>query len=698
MKKFLLVIFLILLISSFAFGASYTKYVKSGGSDVASGDADGTAWATKERVNTFLKTLIADDVAVVSFKEGDTWNNPADEYLGDSVDLPDSTVTFNSYGLGANPVFDTEQQAFFLGSENTSPKDTTNITIKDIKLYGSSSSIQYAIQFYRMKGTFLIDGVDGDGRGDGAVTSDNGAKVVHIYGCSGTVEIKNCNISGFGPASNPDNIYLEKHNAFVIWNNDSEPQLTSFSIHDNNIDSMDADGVHVAGFDGTAVNKGLIYNNDFLDCGENGIDLKENHHVYIYNNTFKRDGWGLENVAGPHIVSHTSTGADMNGDCDDIYIYENYFQKNYAADGYHKAGIGIATTHNSIDIYNNKFKNCEPFIAADYGEPLNIYNNIFIADTALSGYGTNSTVVKAGTSTSTINFINNSIYGHTGSNLRYGILMSTAHVLTAKNNLFYLTESDSYSFHFSSYSPTVDYNTHYVPNATNIIYYNGSNYTSATFSNYKTACGGSEEQNRDPKYSNAASGDLWLASDSNEINAGHANESYPNGLIKTSTFGNGNTVVKELWSLYGSAPERGAFNFVAIDPILSALNPNGSQSCEEDPLPYSQQATTDIPCNCKWHLTDVVYASCSETYDVTGRFTHTDANSKNCESGSITHYTKCQNIYSAANIGNGNNTFEIGGGSPPQYGGSGSMLIISDGSGKIDLGGNKINLIIMPPI
>jgi hypothetical protein len=94
MKKYLFIIFLLL--SSVTQATVY--YVKNGGSDVAAGTSDGTAWATISKVNSV--SFSAGDQ--VLFKRGSTW-------VGESLTPLTSgssgnPIIFGAYDTGADPV------------------------------------------------------------------------------------------------------------------------------------------------------------------------------------------------------------------------------------------------------------------------------------------------------------------------------------------------------------------------------------------------------------------------------------------------------------------------------------------------------------------------------------------------------------------------------------------------------------------
>jgi len=106
-------VFITILLLSLANVISATNYyVKNGGSDVANGLADGTAWATINKVNT---TIAPGDS--VFFKRGDTWR---EQLIPISGTLGDHTY-YGAYGTGVKPLI--------LGSvEKNEESDWTNVS------------------------------------------------------------------------------------------------------------------------------------------------------------------------------------------------------------------------------------------------------------------------------------------------------------------------------------------------------------------------------------------------------------------------------------------------------------------------------------------------------------------------------------------------------------------------------------------
>lgn len=98
MRKALIILFLFISLACQA----ETYYVKNGGSDVAAGTSDATAWAYCPGMTSWAgsATLSAGDS--ILFKRGDTWRMQVINSPGGSVG---NYVYFGVYGSGNNPIF-----------------------------------------------------------------------------------------------------------------------------------------------------------------------------------------------------------------------------------------------------------------------------------------------------------------------------------------------------------------------------------------------------------------------------------------------------------------------------------------------------------------------------------------------------------------------------------------------------------------
>ena len=218
-------------------GYSANYYVKNGGNDHLDGLSDANAWATIHKVNTFAAAHSFRNGDTINFNRGDTWSG--DQAIGmtsygNFVNWGTiNGLTIQDYGSGAKPYINCEtQMAIGINASGVS-----NLTIKNIQIAGAAnwSSNWYfasAIYIYNVTGVTL-DGIDGNGRGDHPQNISGASfQALEIRHCGGNIEVKNCDIHDYGPATNPDPNDTDDTQILVVENYQSGPSGTC-NIHDN---------------------------------------------------------------------------------------------------------------------------------------------------------------------------------------------------------------------------------------------------------------------------------------------------------------------------------------------------------------------------------------------------------------------------------------------------------------------------------
>lgn len=466
-KSYILIVLLCLVFASEVFATNY--YIKNGGNDGSAGTSDGTAWATMERVNTKIATYSGGENDTFYFKRGSTWSS--DEALGYSggfIDLPNCTISLDAYDSGAKPIIRTDTQKFVYLADSSA----VNINISNFNLHGCKSSYLYPLGIWYTSGNIHITEVDGDGSVN---RLSNPQVIIRFDQVTGSVEVDNCDIHDFGDATNPSG---DDCNGIDFTSEGTSNHPSWIKIHDNTIYNMQGDPFACSElfFTGSGTSRGDIYDNTFYNGGENSIDIKESSHLYIYRNLLYKNGFGSGGSgSGELITVHTDAPVAI-GECHDIHIYENFLDGNWDGTEY-LAGISFGTQNGTARIYRNWFKNCAPFIAADYGD-ITIDNNFFEVDTVLTGaVGSDLSAVKLGSSTDQVIFYQNTVYDPEGQ-LNYGIYESTDHNLIMKGNIVELSKSGAYPIYTGSISITSTHNDLYNSGGVQRAYVAGVDYDS----------------------------------------------------------------------------------------------------------------------------------------------------------------------------------------------------------------------------
>lgn len=546
---------LLLLLVNSAFATDY--YIKSGGDDGSAGTSDGAAWATIAKINDFAEATGFQDGDTINFNRGDTWQS--DEAIGhDGSAISWGTIvglTIQDYGTGDLPRIDCNtQRGLYIYGENVS-----NLTVKNIDFSGMDwNSTDPLVWFISVNGV-TMDGVYIDGH-VGASSYARHEMFVKFSCAEGAIEIKNSTfknnykdtfantLSAWGAT---DGALLE----FWVVNGGAGKVSGAVSIHDNTFSQAYSDCIQFAGTRSGA----NIYDNTFLEWGEQAIDLKGSQYVNIYQNHMSWNGFGSsagESSWGASIIGGQPSEY-FDGGIGYFYIYSNDFYDSNL-NGMH---FGSAYT---LNVYDNYFKDIGlPFVKQTNGSNQHFYNNVIEltetigSSTQLDAYPDAAIVIREGGTGNTV--YNNTIYiSH--SDYEYGIHVYNNAGVTIQNNVIQMARDSSsvYPLYSNSSAITVDHNVFYGAHA-NRVYWAGTAYTTANFSTWAASHTG--DTSGDPGLENVGSGQLWLASIESAAATGATTPITANGLVSTSTWTPTINIVTAAWT-----EERGAY---VLNPISS---------------------------------------------------------------------------------------------------------------------------------
>jgi len=344
-----------------AFSATY--YVKNGGNNSADGLSDGNAWATIGQVNS-VNFANGD---IVSYNKGDTFDD-ANLTFAAITNPTTKTITITSYGTGALPWIGGDKKTIYINNNN---QDGLSLVIENIKIDSQEGSGYPKIYLVDVKNV-TIDGVTGDG----SVNWVSNHMSAILMDRPGVVEVKNCTLSNWGGGSELwDTPAIPTGTGLDRWGIGSTGASGSISIHDNDIQNIESDGVVIQ--DGINV---TVYDNYIWNCGENSADIKGCDTAEVYNNTMGRDATFVG--CGGSSTGETLQGVMRVGDyanttaSTDIIIRDNAIGPTDMSNL--QIGRNVATINDGVSIYNNYcYQALRQIQLSDGVNNLKVYNNIF---------------------------------------------------------------------------------------------------------------------------------------------------------------------------------------------------------------------------------------------------------------------------------------------------------------------------------
>ena len=523
MKKLIYIVLLCLLPSLAAAANHFVSPSGAGASDCALV----TTSCTVAQINAHA--LEAGDVVIIKSESTYTTMLTIASASGAGITVRGSVAGDGNWGDGTKTTV--VSKPLFNGDVIPNPVAITNtsissLTVKDIQVVGTDAfdgSFNYNHNvFYGFSGLVLW-GFDANGRAqtgtskrpDGGVRLDNAGVSV-----TGVVEVKNCTITGYGPATLPT-AGVTDSGCLYIFINAGETSPTSLLIHDNTIGEANGDAFIFEGFKGTSwENSVRIYNNTFYNGGENNIDMKGTEYAYVYNNTFSRNyGWGGSSG------STRTEGLILVHDPDSfhsgpVFIYENFFNGNkHNSNGDYGPGVWVAhSLVQNVRVYNNYFLDTYPAIWVTGGtDGTEIYGNIIRQSTNPTTIANEANIYSAGIYVhgglgvvSGVKIYNNSLYvGATNivGGIRLHALSTTD--IRIKNNAVHMMGTNNYSLYIDSacaVQPTsggagnIDYN----------IYFNGTDTERVWNRTAGANTYGTNDQSADPEFVDPGNSDFTL--------------------------------------------------------------------------------------------------------------------------------------------------------------------------------------------
>ena len=551
MKK-CLIIFAILLIAGSAFGADY--YVATGGDNGATGLV-GFPWETVAKVNTV-------DFAngdTISFNQGNTWQ---EQLTLNGITSPSGkTVTIDAYGSGAAPWIKggaKDSGTPIVKIDNTG----LDLIIQNMDFSGqewTNGGYKGSVQLDNLA-DITIDNVTWDGTY--VDSRSDWATALEIDNPSGTVEVKNCTIKNYGHSDNWDSpgspTQTSSTDYLGIWLNSADG---TYSIHDNTIYAIQADGLQIQRSTGT----GSVYNNEIYNCGENSIDNKGSSNITYYNNHFYRSDYtGIHGSGTASMLQLIGDATGGNGSAS-IVIRDNIFG---ATDQYALRLSGLSGYNvSSPQVYRNKFGVAKRvFHITNYVTGAEIHHNWGVSWTEYLLYSENG----AGTA---FKFYFNSFYHSTG-DIAESIYLTKSNSDDFSSNIIRVEDANAYIFKWTNAvgngpifsKPNMFYNS---ANAGDILSWEGTGYDNSEMAGWNTAASAADTY-EDPTFTSTSDLTLVVGSpaiDDADLSALTLTTMDDHSLHPDSiwTFG-AFDILTAAQSDHGANDELGAFVYPAGDP------------------------------------------------------------------------------------------------------------------------------------
>jgi parallel beta-helix repeat protein len=530
----------------FQTGHAATYYVKNSGNDNASGLDDSSAWRTITKVNSFNFS----EGDVVLFKRGDTFSDK-----GLRISNVDN-FTIADYGEGEKPLFDGNKiKPIYIA-------DSKNITIRNINISGQEWHIDKSANIGLSNvENIIIDGVYGDGHTFEGTPATDGKSAIGLVNCSGTIEIKNCELFNWGPYDMLDSFGTLKTDYFGIYL--GEMKTGEYKIHNNKIYNIYADCIALWLTTAT----GKIYDNILYNAGEDSIDVKGTENCEIYNNEFYRTpdflGEGGSGSGGipTYVIVHE---ASETGD----YAKNNTIRNNIFRDG-DAAGIKLGKAENTI-IYENTFSNVKSSLyiqnfVTNTKFHHNIIENPQSREEPYRDFDEGCIYENNGDGEGTQIF-NNTIYNKNGS-AKHLVMLDNTNGTAVYNNIVYQNNASEDAFGLYrnvGTEPIIRDNYWYNPNKINRIKYSNKIYTANMQEEWNEKHPGDKFDN--PLMNDPEEGDYSLYDTSLKIGAVYgdqAEESLDGPLTKDTEEGD--------YSLYDKSLNTGALYSKTGDAALSGV-------------------------------------------------------------------------------------------------------------------------------
>jgi hypothetical protein len=472
-------------------GSGTTYFISNSGDDDNNGLSPALPWRTIGKINSSS----FNDGDAVLFRRGDTFfdatlRNPgADDFL------------IGDYGSGLKPHFDGDQVMPINIEAESQP--ISNLTVRNLDIsgqdwyQGKSSNLRLD-----MVNGVVIDGITGDGHHNGTSPENMGKTAITVYECTGYIEIKNCELSNWGPANLPVVNGTDIMGIGLLRHTNG-----SYDVHDNVVYNVQADCLQLY----QQAVPGLVHHNRFYNCGENSIDIKATSNVEVFKNDFYRTpGFiGAGGSAGntcPLIVHHSIDGTDAEG----VEIHHNKFR-----DGNTCRSLAM-TAHSGLvlrapEIHHNCFQNIAVLRIGTRVFDTWVHHNLVLDPKT---YGSENEIDMGGLYENNIGtgtrITNNTIVNQDGSCLHaIGIGCSAGSLI--EKNVVYQDSSDSIAYPFYASTcgtaPQVQNNCWFNAGSELRAQFQGAPFTAADEGEWNAAHGGHFS---DPQFTDMAANDFSL--------------------------------------------------------------------------------------------------------------------------------------------------------------------------------------------
>jgi len=507
--------FLIVIISGWMNASAYAAvyYIKYNGNDKASGLSDTKAWKTIAKVNDYAENPGFANGDSILFNKGDTFSSM--EALGQdgggAINWGTiSGFTIDSYGTGADPIFDgntiTGDQVIDIDASGI-----TNLTIQNITINGMDGNYNQLIDIHDVNGV-TISNIAIDAR-SGSSSFPRPDHLIRLTDIVGDILVEDSTITNCYPTTWNDWVGNDcvglrlQHN----FGGGDPKTVGTITIEGNTITGMYSDSIAIEKIQSTNF---YIRNNTLGNYAENSLDSKGSHNWQYYNNIVYRT-WGNTGGSSPGaasaLVIHDSK--DNAYETEDAKIYNNYF---YDED---KAGVRIEEARR-LKVYQNYFKDVARALQANWCMGLDFENNVIVATAAPVGVN-EALYVANSVNNDDIKLINNSIYithadyaegiywsaigGQTG-----GIIRNNAVMIEAGSSGYplYMKDGDS-----SNNFPEVGHNIWYNADHANRVYWDRKTFSGSEQNSWQST-GHSSGLFLDPIFYNPTADDFKLNANS----------------------------------------------------------------------------------------------------------------------------------------------------------------------------------------
>lgn len=420
------------------YGEASTFFVCNGGDDSLDGKSQATAWETIGKINRHARAQGFRDGDVICFRRGDLFDDQTLGFDGNFVIWNVNGITFRDYGNGSKPILDGNRIYPIALKGSGQAGNLRNVTLLNLDISGTDldpwtqgSNEKHQVLLERIDG-ITIDGIEGDGHSGAKPTFREG--IFKIKLCSGRITIQNCKLRNWYPAGGlnltdgKDTIAIHIRQGYDAVSGTSGQQPEAVEIRNNLVERVQSDAVQIAGVIPSA--EIGIFENHFVDFGEEGVDVKSSKHVRIYRNRFERSsGFDGPDVTPAHIVIHGSpdfrSGDGSNAiEAADVHIFDNHFSGIGPSWGMR----GIMTTSkdgvgsNDVRIYRNRISDCgRRAILLHKTMNAQIYENLIVAGDQITFEKPDMILLMGGLS-GNIDIHHNTLFvNSSGAEVKYGI-------------------------------------------------------------------------------------------------------------------------------------------------------------------------------------------------------------------------------------------------------------------------------------